>query len=60
MNKFLLVLVLALVACESDIDSVMFQQFQKFIKKYNKKYNSMNEYLARFEVFRRNVMATLR
>ena len=59
MNKFLLVLVLALVACESDIDSVMFQQFQKFIKKYNKKYNSMNEYLARFEVFRRNVQATL-
>jgi cysteine peptidase B len=36
----------------------MFQQFQKFIKKYHKKYNSINEFLARYEVFRRNVMET--
>ena len=56
MNKFILVLVFALVACNMDIDSIMFQQFQKFIKKYRKKYDSMNEFLARYEVFRRNVM----
>ena len=58
MNKFLLVLVIALVACDMDIDAIMFQQFQKFIKKYHKKYNSINEFLARYEVFRRNVMTT--
>ena len=58
MNKFLLVLVLALVACETDLDSLIFQQFQKFIKKYQKKYTSIDEFLARYEVFRRNVMAT--
>ena len=58
MNKFILVLVFALVACNMDIDSIMFQQFQKFIKKYRKKYDSMNEFLARYEVFRRNVMET--
>ena len=58
MNKFILVLVVALVACDMDIDAVMFQQFQKFIKKYHKKYNSINEFLARYEVFRRNVMET--
>ena len=58
MNKFILVLVFALVACDMDIDAVMFQQFQKFIKKYHKKYNSINEFLARYEVFRRNVMET--
>ena len=58
MNKFILVLVFALAACEMDIDAVMFQQFQKFIKKYHKKYNSINEFLARYEVFRRNVMET--
>ena len=58
MNKFLIFLVFALVACDMDIDAIMFQQFQKFIKKYHKKYNSMNEFLARYEVFRRNVMAT--
>ena len=32
----------------------MFDQFQKFMTKYNKKYESMNEFLSRFETFRRN------
>ena len=58
MNKFLLVLVIALVACDIDVDSIMFQQFQRFIKKYKKKYNSVNEFLARFEVFKRNCKET--
>ena len=60
MNKFLIVLVFFLVSCDTDIDSVMFQQFQRFIKKYHKKYSSMNEYLARYEVFKQNVMTTLK
>ena len=57
MNKFLIVFVFALVASNADVDTIMFQQFQKFIKKYHKRYASINEYLARFEVFKRNVMA---
>jgi len=56
MNKFIVLLVLALVACNSDLDVVVFQHFQKFIKKYNKKYSSINEYLARFEVFKKNAI----
>ena len=60
MNKFLVVLLFALAACEMDVDAIMFQQFQKFIKKYQKKYNSINEFLARYEVFRRNVMETFK
>ena len=60
MKKFLIVLVLALVACQNDLDSLIFQQFQKFIKKYQKKYESINEFLARYEVFRRNVMDTFK
>jgi cathepsin F len=59
MNKFLVVVLLALVACDSDLDALMFQQFQKFMKKYNKKYGSVNEFLARYEVFRKNVMSVL-
>ena len=55
MNKFTLVLLLALVACEIDLDSIVFKKFQKFIKKYNKKYNSINEYIARYNVFRQNL-----
>lgn len=54
MNKFLLLLLLAFASCNSELDSLIFQQFQRFIKKYNKKYDSMNEYLARYEVFKRN------
>ncbi len=57
MNKFLLVLFFAFVACEAELDTIVFQQFQKFIKKYNKKYESVNEYLARFEVFKKNFVA---
>ena len=56
--KFLIVLLIALAACETDIDAIMFQQFQKFIKKYHKKYTSVNEFLARYEVFKRNTMLT--
>ena len=55
MNKFLLVLLFALVSCKFDLESEIFQKFQKFIKKYNKKYSSMNEYLARFNAFRQNI-----
>ena len=56
MNKFILVLLLALVSCEVDIESQIFGYFQRFIRKFNKNYNSMNEYLARFIVFRQNVL----
>ena len=56
MNKFLIILVLSIIVCDVDIDPLMFQQFKKFIKKYHKKYNSVNEFLARFEVFKRNVI----
>ena len=60
MNKFLLVLVLALVACDSDLDTIMFQKFQKFMNKYNKKYESIREFLGRYTVFKRNVMKILK
>ena len=55
MNKFVLLFLFAIVACEVDFDSLAFKSFQRFIKKYNKKYDSMNEYLARFQAFRQNL-----
>ena len=58
MNKFILALLIALVACDIDVDAIMFQQFQRFIKKYHKKYSSVNEFLARYEVFKRNTLTT--
>ena len=58
MNKFILALLIALVACDIYVDAIMFQQFQRFIKKYHKKYSSVNEFLARYEVFKRNTLTT--
>ena len=57
MNKFLFVFLFALVACDMDVDTLLFQQFQRFVNKFHKKYSSVNEFLARFEVFKRNTMA---
>jgi len=55
MNKFILVLLLALASCEVDIEAEIFKNFQRFIKKYNKKYSSMTEFLARYNAFRLNI-----
>ena len=56
MNKFILLFIVALVASEEvDIEAAIFKHFQRFIKKYNKQYSSMNEYLARFNAFRQNI-----
>ena len=58
MNKFLIVLFFSLAVCDTKLDAIIFKQFQKFITKFNKKYSSINEYLARYEVFKQNVMET--
>ena len=56
MKKFFIVLLFSLIACDAELETIIFKQFQKFITKYNKKYESINEYLARYEVFRRNII----
>ena len=55
--KFVVLLLIALAAC--DMDSEIFTQFQKFIVKYKKNYKSMNEFMARFQVFKQNVISAL-
>ena len=56
MNKFFLAFLFALVSCDFDVEEMMFYRFQRFITKYHKKYNSVQEFLARYEVFKRNCM----
>ena len=58
MNKFLIILLFSLSACKAELDTIIFKKFQKFITKFNKKYSSINEYLARYEVFKQNIMET--
>ena len=54
MNKILLIALLALV-CTHD-ESEIFTEFRNYIKKYNKNYASMNEFLARYAVFKHNFL----
>ena len=59
MEKYLIILaIVSLVACDySEEESMLFKKFQKFIKKYNKKYDSINEFLARYLVFKNNILS---
>ena len=62
MNKFYIILLFSLSLCSKELDeldSIIFSHFQKFIKKYQKKYISLNEYLMRFEIFKKNIIETL-
>ena len=62
MNKFYILLFLALSLCNNELDeldSLIFSHFQKFIKKYQKKYTSLDEFLSRFANFKKNLIETL-
>ena len=57
MNKliFITLLILSLSINKSESERFAFQLFQKFIIKYNKQYNSVAEYLLRFNIFKKNL-----
>ena len=59
MEKYLIILaIVSLVACDySEEESMLFKKFQKFMKKFNKKYDSINEFLARYLVFKNNILS---
>lgn len=53
MNKFIFLALIAIAVSELQ-DREIFTEFQKFTKKYEKKYNNLQEYMARFRVFAKN------
>ena len=55
MNKFILITLLALTFCLEKSEKYAFLQFQRFLNKYNKKYNTVEEYLLRYDVFKKNL-----
>jgi len=55
MNKFILLLALVAISSAAFTDKEAFSEFLKFQEKYNKKYSSLKEYMARFEIFKRNL-----
>lgn len=57
MNKVLIFVLLALVSCHHfDFEAKAFKKFQQFMKKYQKKYTSYQEFVARFNVFKHNLL----
>ena len=59
MKKCLIILLFVFVTCNEAIDTFAFQEFQKFITKYHKNYESINEYLERFKIFKSNLVSIL-
>ena len=55
MKKLILVTLLVLTLSIDKSERFAFQQFQKFIIKYNKQYNTVEEYILRFEIFKKNL-----
>ena len=60
MNKFLLFLILfVLISCNSNLESKIFNHFQKFIKKFQKNYSSISEFMGRYYIFKNNYLETM-
>jgi len=53
--KSLIFLLLVSLSFSLISDEIAFEKFQQFIKKYNKRYHSIEEYLSRFTAFRNNL-----
>ena len=51
MKRSLILLCLISLVFSCSFKEKMFHKFQKFVKKYNKNYSSISEFLARFNVF---------
>ena len=62
MNKFILLLsVLAIISCRltAEEEEYAFKTFQKFVNKYNKRYDSIEEFLARYRIYKYNLVNSL-
>ena len=58
MNKILIVLI-SFALISSNLDSKIFTYFQKFIKKYQKNYKSINEFMGRYYIFKNNFLEAM-
>ena len=55
MQKFIVLAIAALAVCSTLNVEDDYARFQSFIKKYGKQYDSVEEYMARFSIFKRRV-----
>jgi len=54
----ILAAILSVSICFPTADAIIFAKFQKFITKFNKHYTTIDEFTAKFEVFRANFIKT--
>jgi len=46
--------IIAVSLCAQNAETIIFQKFEKFIQKFNKHYNTIDEFTAKFHVFKAN------
>jgi cathepsin F len=54
MNTKLIIAFALIALVVADKDTFIFNQFQKFMKEHNKKYTNIDEYMARYNTFKKN------
>ena len=54
--KYLLILIIISLSVSFITDEYAFEKLQKFIRKYHKNYNSVEEFLNRFNAFKNNLI----
>ena len=62
MKSIIILALLAFSLCvrySENQDKVIFEDWQQFIKDYNKSYNTIEEYMRRFEIFRKHYLNIL-
>lgn len=55
MNKFVFVAIFTFSLCATLSDKLAFQKFQQYVVDFDKKYDTAEEYLERFRIFKENI-----
>jgi len=49
-------ILIAFALCVDNFELIAFKKFKRFIEKYQKKYDTVEEYMARFKIFKQNLL----
>ena len=56
MKALLFAMTISLIFCSIE-DEIIFKKFEKFVHKYDKQYNSMEEFMERFKIFKSHILS---
>jgi len=56
MKYGIIAILLSVALCIDTFELTAFKKFQRFVEKYDKKYDTVEEYMARFNIFKKNLL----